>query len=204
MTMLQGLKLALAPLLWRFMGFTTRLDHLPAKYLDLNLPLIFSCLHRDILPAIMYVKPARPALLVSHSPDGEILIRCLGHTHYRFVRGATGEGGGRAFMDLVRCMEEGVSVGVAVDGPKGPFGAIQEGVLQLARLTGAPILPLLAKPDRSAVLSTWDRTVVPYPFSRVRFKHGPLLTVPRKAGRGEILEIKAQLAEFFGVEGDAS
>jgi lysophospholipid acyltransferase (LPLAT)-like uncharacterized protein len=202
--MLQQLKLLLAPGAWRLLCAVTRLEKLPEAYLTQGGPLILSCLHRDILPAIMHVKPARPALLVSHSPDGDILIRTLGEKSYRFVRGATGDDGTRAFKGLVRQLEQGHSVGLAVDGPKGPFGSIQEGVLQLARLTGAPILPLVARPRRAWVLGTWDRTVVPVPFSRVEFRHGPLLTVPRDAGRAELQGMKDQLADFFGVREVAS
>lgn len=202
--MLQQLKLLVAPGAWRLLCALTRVEKLPAEYLAAGSPLILSCLHRDILPAIIHVKPARPALLVSHSPDGDILIRTLGERHYRYVRGATGDNGNRAFRGLVKQLEQGHSVGLAVDGPKGPFGSIQEGVLQLARLTGAPILPLAARPGRAWVLNTWDRTVVPRPLARVDFKHGPLLSVPRDAGRTEILDMKNRLADFFGVPEVAS
>ena len=202
--MLQGLKLTLAPLAWQFMKASIRMDELPSQYLTQVEPLIFSCLHRDILPAIMHVRPARPALLVSQSPDGDILVRTLGQANYLFVRGATGENGSRAFVELARQLEAGNSIGVAVDGPKGPFGSIQEGVLQLARLTGAPILPLVAKVNRAKVLATWDRTVVPYPFSRVRFEHGPMLRVDRAAGHTEIQHCKGRLRDFFQIRGEAS
>lgn len=201
--MVQGLKLLLAPLAWSFLTATIKFDTLPRTYLTAARPLIYCCLHRDILPAIIHVKPACPALLVSPSPDGDILIRTLGRQNYRFVRGGTGEDGNRAFLGLVRQLEEGASVGVAVDGPKGPFGTIQEGILQLARLTGAPILPLVARPQRAGSLSTWDRTVIPYPFTRVTFSHGALLEISRQAGRRDIDLAKAQLARFFGVGEDA-
>lgn len=201
--MVQGLKLALAPLAWRFLSLTVQTESLPAHYLDSGQPLIYCCLHRDILPAIMHVKPARPALLVSPSPDGDILIRTLGKKNYRFVRGGTGENGNRAFMGLVRQVEEGHSVGLAVDGPKGPYGTIQDGVLQLARLTGASIVPLVACPGRARVLSTWDRTVIPYPFTEVGFNHGDYLTISRQAGGQDVGQAKKSLLEFFGVEGTA-
>lgn len=198
--MLQALKLTLAPLAWAFLRETTRMPEFPGRYLATEEPLILSCLHRDILPAIMHVRPARPALLVSNSPDGEILIRTLGVRDYGFVRGATGEEGRRAFMELVRELKDGRSVGVAVDGPKGPFGVINEGVFQLARLTGAPILPLLASPGRHRSLGTWDRTVVPVPFSRVDFKYAPLVRLPRRCNQSELAEARRQLVDFWQVQ----
>lgn len=201
--MVQGLKLALAPLAWRILEAGLRLEDFPDHLLAAGHPLILCCLHRDILPTIMHVKPARPALLVSPSPDGDILVRTLGHRNYCFVRGATGEGGTRAFMGLARQLREGRSVGVAIDGPKGPFGAIHDGVFQLARLTGAPIMPLVAQPARFRRLGTWDRTVVPGLFTKVHFVHGPLLHLPRQSGLEEIGRARSSLARFFGVEEEA-
>jgi len=169
---LQGLKLALAPPAWTLLRRLTRVGAWSDDQVEPAGPYIFACLHCDILPTIMFVQPAHPALLISHSPDGEILVRTLKGDGYRFVRGATREGGGRALVGLRRELEAGHSVGVAVDGPKGPFGAIHEGILHLARITGAPIIPLRAVCERALVLDTWDRTVVPLPWGTVSMEIG--------------------------------
>lgn len=193
---LQGLKLILAPPAWTVLCSLVRMPtHSPAAT-PVDGPWIFACLHRDILPAIMYVRPARPALMVSHSPDGDILVKTLGSRGYRFVRGATGEGGGRALVGLRRELENGHSVGVAVDGPKGPFGAINDGVLHLARLTGTPIVPLRATSRRALVLGTWDRTVVPLPLGGTVIQEGAPLTV---AETGDHERVRDSLAQYFGV-----
>jgi len=197
----QILKLVLAPAAWRLLAATVRLEKFVPRGDEKQTPLIFACLHRDILLAIMHVKQMRPSLLVSQSPDGEILIRTLGRQHYGFVRGATGEGGQRAFVALKRELEAGRSVGIAVDGPKGPYGTINEGVLQLSRLSGAPIVPLRAVVSRSRVLGTWDRTVVPGLFSRVVMHRGADLTVRRAGGEAELAAARGKLARFFAVEG---
>jgi len=198
--MAQGLKMALAPVAWRLLERSLRVPEIPYKFLQGDQPVILSCLHRDILPAIIHVKPARPALLVSTSPDGDILLRTLGDKDYRFVRGGTGDGGKKAFVELVRHLEAGHNVGLAVDGPKGPFGHIADGILQLARLTGAPIVPLVANAQRASVLGTWDRTVVPWPWSRVTFRQGELVHISRQATADELAQAKVGLARFFQVE----
>lgn len=197
--MLQGLKMTLAPWAWRLLEGSLNLEPLSPSYLTGG-PYIFSCLHRDILPTIMHVKSARPVLLVSHSGDGDILVRTLGTTYYGYVRGATGEDGGRAFMGLMRHLEAGRNVGIAVDGPKGPFGRIHDGVLQLARLSRAAIVPLVATPSRARTLASWDRTVVPYPWSRVTFQKGPMMSLPRQAKEDDMILARRDLARFFGVE----
>jgi lysophospholipid acyltransferase (LPLAT)-like uncharacterized protein len=197
---LQRLKMLLAPPAWRFLQTTVPLRaYEPLRELEGG-PVIFACLHRDILPSIMFVRSVRPALMVSHSPDGDILVRTLGERDYRFARGATESGGLRALLLLRRELEAGHSVGVAVDGPEGPFGAIREGVLHLARMTGAPIAPLVAHAPGALVMNTWDRTVVPVPFRRVEMEMGPILRISPQAEAEEMILNHDRLAEFFGVQ----
>lgn len=197
----QGLKLRLAPALWRFLQRTVRL--VPADVVAAGAgqgPVIYACLHRDILPCLMFVRPARPHLLVSGSEDGDILVRALGGSAggFAFIRGATGEGGGRALVELRRVLACGGVVGIAVDGPKGPFGEIRDGVAHLSRLTGAPVIPLAAVPGPALRLRTWDRTVVPLPGSRVRMRVGALIRAGEGAPEAEAARLRQALAAFFG------
>lgn len=194
--MMQAVKMALAPPVWRAVSRSWRLTTPLSTELS-DGPAIFACLHRDILPAICFVEPVRPCLLVSNSPDGEILIRTLRRGNYVFARGSTGSGGGRALVLLRRELEAGVSVGLAVDGPKGPFGKVQEGILHLARLTGAPIIPLRATARRAWTLRTWDRTLVPMPFARVDIETAPGIVCPRRATTAQMEALKSGLERFF-------
>ena len=175
----QSLKLRAAPGLWRLLTATVRLEPRDAMAAGAAGPVIFACLHRDILPCLLFVRTARPYLLVSGSDDGAILVHALAGSSFGFVRGATGEGGGRALVELRRILDGGGAVGVAVDGPNGPFGEIRDGVTHLARLTGRPIVPLAAEAKGAITLRTWDRTVVPLPGSRVGHARGRTLDRPR-------------------------
>ncbi len=193
----QNIKLLLASFAWRLLRFTLSV---PALSSDLPLndgPVIFACLHRDIIGSILYVRPARPTLLVSNSDDGLILVRTLGEKDYNFIRGATGENGGRALVYLRGALQAGHHIGLAVDGPKGPFGEIHPGVFQLAKLTGAPIVPLRPVVQPSIVLGTWDRTEVPYLFSRIHVNTGPVIKVAADAGDEEFQALQQQLEGFF-------
>jgi hypothetical protein len=160
-------------------------------------PVIFACLHRDILPCLLFVRAAKPHLLVSGSEDGAILVSALANSGFGFVRGATGEGGGRALVELRRILDSGGAVGVAVDGPKGPFGEIRDGVTHLARLTGRAIVPLAAEPTGAVRLRTWDRTVVPLPGSRVILRVGAPLIAGDGAPEAEAIRMREQLTVFF-------
>ena len=199
----QWLKLVLAPIAWGLLNRSLRIATFQPAQVDQAPPYIFACLHRDILPAIAFVRSARPVLLVSSSPDGDILVHTLGELEYGYVRGATGQDGGRAFVHLRRQLEQGRNLGLAVDGPKGPFGAIHEGVLQLARITEAPIVPLRAEAGSAIILDTWDRTVIPKPFSRINMIVGDPIRVERDASAARLAEVRQVLAEFFGITGGA-
>lgn len=198
----QALKLSLAPALWRLLVRTVNLE--PADVLTAGAtsgPVIFACLHRDILPCLMFVRTARPYLLVSGSEDGDILVHALGDAGFGFVRGATGEGGGRALVELRRVLSAGGAVGIAVDGPKGPFGEIRSGVAHLSRLTGTPVVPLAAEPGAALRLRTWDRTVVPLPGSTVRMRVGAAVVTGGGSGESEAAQLRTALAGFFDPKG---
>lgn len=197
----QGLKLSAAPALWALLRATVRLEPAGAPAAGSAEAVIYACLHRDILPCLLFVEPARPCLLVSGSDDGAILVQALRGTGFGFVRGATGERGARALVELRRVLESGRSVGIAVDGPKGPFGAIRDGVAQLAALTGCAVVPLSASPGAALRLRTWDRTVVPLPGSRVRLRVGSPLVPGPGSPAGEAARLRGILAAFFAGEG---
>lgn len=199
----QRLKLAAAPALWSLLRATVRLEPPAAPAAGAGGAVIYACLHRDILPCLLFVQPARPCLLVSGSDDGAILVRVLRGSGFGFVRGATGERGARALVELRRVLEAGRPVGIAVDGPKGPFGDIRDGVGQLAALTGRPVVPLLAVPGPALRLRTWDRTVVPLPGSRVRVRVGRPLEPGPGTPDQEAARLRGLLAAFFRGEGSA-
>ncbi|MBM4129624.1 DUF374 domain-containing protein [bacterium] len=198
------LKLAAAPWLWSLLRATVRLEPSDALAAGAAGPVIYACLHRDILPCLLFVEAARPCLLVSGSDDGAILVRALRGSGFGFVRGATGERGARALVELRRVLAEGRPVGIAVDGPTGPFGDIRDGVGQLAALTGRAVVPLAAVPGPSLRLRTWDRTVVPLPGTLVRVRVGRPLAPGTGTPDQEAARLRAVLAAFFGAEGGAA
>ena len=195
-----ALKLLLARPAWRLVTATVRCNTSSLAPRPTEGPVIFACLHRDILPAILYVRPARPYLLVSRSLDGELLVRALGPEGIGFVRGATGEAGASpAFRGLLDVLMDGANVGVAVDGPRGPFGHVRHGVLQLARRSGASVVPLVARVSRARQLGTWDYTVVPYPFARAVVEAAEPVAVPSAADDVTLAACRRLLRRRLGI-----
>jgi len=199
----QNIKLKLAPIVWNVLRSTVRISPFsPNIPLDGG-PVIFAGLHRDMIASILYVRPAKPWLLISGSDDGKILVNALGQDDYGFIKGATGENGGRALVKLKRALEAGHHIGLAVDGPKGPFGAIHSGVFQLAKMTGATIVPLLPQVKPAIVFGTWDRTVVPVLFGKIEMKIGPLMNLAEDADEEAINTVREKLHSFFLPEAGA-
>ena len=131
------------------------------------------------------VRQGRPvAVLASLSRDGELAARMGLARGFRMIRGSTSRGGLGGLLRLYRAVSrQGCSVATAPDGPRGPAHECQPGTLMLARLTGAPIVPLAYAADRFWRVRSWDRLVVPRPFSRA------VVTV------GEPLEVAADLPD---------
>jgi hypothetical protein len=119
------------------------------------------------------------AALASASGDGEVAARALRTLGFQVVRGSSSRGGYHALLELKRkLLEEKLTVGITVDGPRGPRYEVHPGAVMLAEATGLPILPLSLNAPRRWELKSWDRTQIPKPFSRVGLMVGEPFTVP--------------------------
>ena len=81
-------------------------------------------------------------ILISQHRDGELIHRIVSRFGFRSVRGSTTRGGAAALRQLIRLGRSGEDLIVTPDGPKGPRQVVQIGVVQLAKTTGLPIVPL--------------------------------------------------------------
>jgi lysophospholipid acyltransferase (LPLAT)-like uncharacterized protein len=81
-----------------------------------------------------------------------------------------------------------------VDGPTGPLGVVKPGLLVIARASGIPILPSIISAEKKWVFNSWDRFMVPKPFSRIIIRFVDEIYIPRKM-RGSDFEIKRSFIE---------
>ncbi len=108
--------------------------------------------------------------MASRFMDGEIATRILRGLGFEVIRGSTEEGraekGGRTgVLKLMEVLMKGKNVAITVDGPKGPPFKVKKGVVFLAQKTGAPIVPAVVRFGRYLKLRSWDRFLIPYPFT---------------------------------------
>jgi lysophospholipid acyltransferase (LPLAT)-like uncharacterized protein len=127
----------------------------------------------------------RVAVLVSASRDGERLAQVLSRFNLICVRGSSSRRGKEALRELTHLMQEGFDVGITPDGPRGPKYRVQDGVIRLAQLTQAPIIPISYLLSRKITFNSWDNFMVPMPFARATLRVGSPITVPSAADQRE-------------------
>jgi lysophospholipid acyltransferase (LPLAT)-like uncharacterized protein len=145
-----------------------------------GVPILFALWHGRMFLSIQAHRGEGIVTMASRSKDGELIARWLEENGYTVVRGSTTRGGGEALRRMVRSVRSGRHAALTVDGPKGPPRVVQPGVVQLARLTGAWILPITSSASRPRFLASWDRYLLPLPFSRGFIVYGEPFPIPRE------------------------
>ena len=139
------------------------------RYLGLKargVPILFALWHGRMFLSIQAHRHEGIVTMASRSKDGEIIAGWLERNGYSVVRGSSTRGGSEALREMVRRMRAGRGGALTVDGPTGPPRRVQPGIVSLARMTEAWILPITSSSARPKFLSSWDRYLVPLPFSR--------------------------------------
>jgi lysophospholipid acyltransferase (LPLAT)-like uncharacterized protein len=105
----------------------------------------------------------------------------VSHFSIRTIEGSSSRGGGTALRVILAALQAGESIGITPDGPRGPRMRVSSGIISIARLSGAPILPATFAVTRRKVLGSWDRFVVAWPLTRGVFVWGEPVTVAKDA-----------------------
>jgi len=125
-------------------------------------------------------------MLISGHGDGRAISDVIRYTEIRTVEGSTNQGGSRALRALVQYLQAGEYVGITPDGPNGPAMRATAGVIAIAKLGNAPILPYTYATSRRHILDSWDRFHLPLPFGRGVFIWGEPIQIPAELGEAEM------------------
>lgn len=162
-----------------------------------NEKLVGGTWHRGALFLVWFFRRVRPMIMFSRSRDGELIARYAENLGARVVRGSSSRGGTAALRTMIRYLRRpgARKAATVLDGPRGPRFVAQPGMLQLARNAGVPFIPLAMSAAPTITLArTWDRTMIPLPFSRVVVSYGQPLTIGADV-RGPRLEAKCREVE---------
>jgi lysophospholipid acyltransferase (LPLAT)-like uncharacterized protein len=146
-------------------------------------PVIFALFHNRIFtfPPVWYRtggNQRHSVVLTSASKDGAILSSAMAVFGLGAVRGSSSRRAVAALIGMKRALKEGFDICITPDGPRGPRYSFHAGVIKLAESAAAPIIPIHARYASAWRIKTWDRLVIPKPFSRVTITFDPLIVIP--------------------------
>lgn len=167
------------------------------ELLDSGEGTILSCWHYSIAFHFYTQRKDRGVAMVSASRDGEYIARLAGHYGFDTVRGSSNSQGMSALKKLLRKVKEGNNAAIVADGSQGPPLKLQAGAILLASRTGRPILPIVWSGDRYIAFDSWDRMILPKPFSRVEYFYGDPFYVPAKIGQEELEKYRIELDKIL-------
>jgi lysophospholipid acyltransferase (LPLAT)-like uncharacterized protein len=143
-------------------------------------PILWALWHETIFTSVWYHRFKQVHVMISASRDGEIISEISHKLGYSPIRGSSSKGGLEAARELVSHVLKGNRAAITPDGPKGPRRKVQQGVVLIARLAHCPVVPFAFEVERGWRLKSWDRFIIPKPFSRAVFVYGNPITIPRK------------------------
>jgi lysophospholipid acyltransferase (LPLAT)-like uncharacterized protein len=202
-TFRQRLVLALAPrlvwaLLW-LVGRTWRFETI-AEEGATPLPFgagagaeIFCFWHQCVLPCTFYFRRTGATIIVSQSFDGELITRILELFGFHTTRGSSSRGAREGLLGLEQVIASGRPAIFTADGPRGPIYRTKMGPIKLAHITGARIGAFHLEPQRAWTMHSWDRFLVPKPFTRIVVSWARWTTVPPDLAESQFEQKREEL-----------
>jgi lysophospholipid acyltransferase (LPLAT)-like uncharacterized protein len=158
-------------------------------------PFILAFWHGQLLPMVYLHRNEGITVLVSEHKDGEYIARVIHRYGYRTARGSSTRGGVKGLRGIVRAGREGRELAFTPDGPQGPRHQFKWGALAAAQLSGLPLVPVSLGTDRAWYLKSWDRFMIPKPFSTLRVRYGEPRWVARDASEEDLKHLASELEE---------
>jgi lysophospholipid acyltransferase (LPLAT)-like uncharacterized protein len=151
--------------------------------------------HRAVIPATYRFRNQGLAVMTSRSFDGEYIARIIHKLGFIAVRGSSSRGAVGALIGMRKQLEEGHGAVFTIDGPRGPRYVAKPGPVLLAKKTGIPINCFYVAVERAWILNSWDRMMIPKPFSRaMAYGSGPMY-VPADATEEQMAALHQQMQE---------
>lgn len=133
-------------------------------------------------------------MMISRSKDGDYANAVAHRMGFQSVRGSRLRDGHKAMYELIRRLSQGGrTAGMMGDGPIGPPRVLKGGAVMIAKKTGKPLIPMMYGAKRAMALKSWDRYILPMPFTDIVVLHGNPVYVPRNARKDECELIRQQV-----------
>ncbi len=162
-----------------------------------NKPVIILVWHGKIFIAPYFFRRRGIMPLVSPSEDGEIIAQIVARWGYKVLRGSSSHSIIRAWGEMRAELKRGGEVIIVPDGPRGPRRKMKPGALKLAQETGAYLIPFTFTSSRKKSLDSWDRFLIPKPFSRIVVIYGEPFSVKSDLSDEEFEREWLKIESFF-------
>lgn len=185
----------------RFVYHTSKWDHREAENLE---PLVATgeafvvalWHNRVVMMPYAWRRKSRPiTIFTSDHRDGRLVAYAMGWFGFSTVYGSTKRTEMKTIRLIVRSLRDGNLFGMTPDGPRGPRMRVKEGVVAMARMANVPIIPVAYSSRRRVLMDTWDRLVVPLPFTRGVFLWGEPVRMPAGASAEEMEQARLLLEQ---------
>jgi len=167
------------------------------EHLDRGGRVIFASWHQRLFGGFFVPQffQWRPCIMISQSRDGDFISKIVSRLDWIPVRGSSTRGGTKALKAMVQKVAEN-RIGVhIVDGPTGPARIVKPGLILLAGNTDSVICPGIVSYEKAWQVNSWDRFMIPKPFTRILIRFGPFITMPGNANRDSLEALRLQVEQ---------
>ncbi len=138
-------------------------------------PVLLCAWHQQFFSAIRHFKTYsrfNPGLMISQSKDGDLIAGVAKRTGWHTPRGSSSRGGKKAANAMITHLRAHGFGAHILDGPTGPIGKVKAGAIKMAREADAIVIPFYTHAENAWFFNSWDRFMLPKPFSKVTLTFG--------------------------------
>lgn len=161
-------------------------------------PILLCTWHQQFFAAIRHFKTyshLNPGLMISQSRDGELISGVAHRSGWHTPRGSSSRGGKQAMYEMIAHLNRYRFGAHILDGPRGPIGRVKSGVIKMAQDADALVVPFYVSAQKAWFFNSWDRFMLPKPFSKVTLIFGNEISFSPHESRSDFEKLRKQLEE---------
>lgn len=168
-------------------------EEYPKKFIKEGQPFITCFWHGRLIMlafAWKWKKEKDFHMLISSHNDGQLISTIVQRLGIKSFAGSSSKNGTEAFRSILSFLKKGNHVGITPDGPKGPAFEPKDGLIKAAYLAQVPIVPITFSTSRKKIMKSWDKLLLPKPFSKGVILWGRPIIPPKKKRGVNLIDLK--------------
>lgn len=107
--------------------------------------------------------------MISDHKDGELISQMVSFLRIKSIRGSSSRGNIKVLKAALKTLKNKDDIAITPDGPKGPRHSVANGIIDIAQKTALPIVAIRVKCKNAWRFSSWDKHLLPKPFSHIEY-----------------------------------